>query len=79
MKTAQCTMNIKKLSQILNTGIIGNSKYVVGCKLFNYSSVDVDLFLWFLIGIVKEHAFVLYAELGQNLGSATFYIPILFN
>uniref|UniRef100_A0A7S3ZEN1 Checkpoint protein n=1 Tax=Lotharella globosa TaxID=91324 RepID=A0A7S3ZEN1_9EUKA len=55
---AQCRMNIKKFSKILNTRIVNVSQYVLGC-------------------VVEGHAFVLYAEIGQNLGHATFYIPIL--
>ncbi len=53
-----CTMDIRKLSSILSTRIVGESNYVVGC-------------------IVENHAFVLYAELGYETASATFYIPIL--
>jgi len=57
--TAQCRMNIKKISQVLKTNLVSRmSHYVVGC-------------------IIESQAFVVYAEMGQNFGNATFYIPLL--
>mmetsp|Transcript_19626 Transcript_19626/g.31977 ORF Transcript_19626/g.31977 Transcript_19626/m.31977 type:complete len:211 (+) Transcript_19626:310-942(+) len=58
IETGRCRMNIRKLSQVLNSKIVNLSNYIVGC-------------------IVESHAFVVYVELGQNMGHATFYLPVL--
>jgi len=45
IETGRCRMNIRKLSQVLNSKIVNLSNYIVGCKIFQTHKIlrSVDI------------------------------------
>jgi len=72
-------MDIKKFSRVLNAKLL-DASHVLGCTFYSadargrmsHSHCELDM-----TGITEHHAFVVYVKLKRDLGTATFYIPLL--